>query len=79
MHLLVIKYESFMINKILISDISYNLTLFKAIFFSISVRPEKPVIKILQSGKAVDLEKQYLGPYQIGTSLSLVCQVDGGK
>ena len=40
------------------------------------MRPEKPVIRILETGDSVE---GYLGPYQIGTSLSLVCQVNGGK
>ena len=40
------------------------------------MRPEKPIIKVLETGESVE---GYLGPYQIGTSLSLVCQVNGGK
>ena len=45
-------------------------------FFHLSVRPEKPIIKVFETGESVE---GYLGPYQIGTSLSLVCQVNGGK
>ena len=45
-------------------------------FYYFSVRPEKPVIRILETGESVE---GYLGPYQIGSSLSLVCQVNGGK
>ena len=40
------------------------------------MRPDKPIIKVLETGESVE---GYLGPYQIGTSLSLVCQVNGGK
>ena len=44
--------------------------------FYFLVRPEKPVIKMMETGESVE---GYLGPYQIGSSLSLVCQVNGGK
>ena len=51
-----------------------NINISYFLFFS--VRPEKPVIKMMETGESVE---GYLGPYQIGSSLSLVCQVNGGK
>ena len=51
-----------------------SINIFQFLFFS--VRPEKPVIKMMETGESVE---GYLGPYQIGSSLSLVCQVNGGK
>ena len=68
--------------KSIFSQISYNycifseITNYNIIFTSFTVRPDKPIIKILETGESVE---GYLGPYQIGTSLSLVCQVNGGK
>ena len=44
--------------------------------FSIAVPPSKPVIRLADTGHSVE---GYLGPYQIGTKLALVCQVNVGK
>ena len=45
------------------------------------VPPSKPVIRLAAGGSVLGHEsvEGYLGPYQIGTRLSLVCQVNGGK
>ena len=40
------------------------------------VPPSKPLIRIYETGEIV---QGYLGPYQIGTKLTLLCQVIGGK
>ena len=45
-----------------------------------SVRPQKPVIRLVDNSGAGEEEVEgYLGPFLIGTQLSLVCQVNGGK
>ena len=59
-----------------IDCIFIEITFYNITFTSFSVRPDKPIIKILETEESVE---GYLGPYQIGTSLSLVCQVNGGK
>ena len=45
-------------------------------FLFFPVPPSKPVIRLADGGQSVE---GYLGPYQIGTRLALVCQVNGGK
>ena len=44
-----------------------------------AVPPSKPVILLAGTGSLGQSVEGYLGPYQIGTRLSLVCQVNGGK
>ncbi len=43
----------------------------------LSVRPSKPVIRLADNGDPV--LNSYLGPFQIGTRLALVCEVRGGE
>lgn len=59
-----------------IQDGIFHRNIIKFSFLFFLVRPEKPVIKMMETGESVE---GYLGPYQIGSSLSLVCQVNGGK
>ena len=40
------------------------------------MKPSKPVIKLADTGEEV---KGYLGPFQIGKTLALMCEVKGGK
>ena len=51
-----------------------------SIFSSISVRPSKPLIRAMpNSGSKGRIVQGYLGPFQIGTRLTLLCQVIGGE
>ncbi len=53
-----------------------KLCAFTNCFLFFAVPPSKPAIRLADTGQSVE---GYLGPYQIGTRLSLVCQVNGGK
>ncbi|XP_059088050.1 neural cell adhesion molecule 2-like [Tigriopus californicus] len=57
-------------------DFKASQTRTSRVNLTVIVRPQKPLIRNFDSG---DIVQGYLGPYQIGTRLSLLCQVIGGK